>query len=99
MTTIEERFHKEKTVSVWSDWCSSGIWDGHGVCVPVEWLPVSWYAKALIHAMQTIYDGQVIDWEGDVPEPYADSHAKAYEDMREKARDQVRLELADWSVR
>ena len=98
MTPIEQRFTKEKTVSVWSDWSSSGIWDAHGVCVPVDWLPVSWYAKGLINAMQTLYDYQVIDWDGEVV-PYSDEHCAELEVLRTKARDQVKLELQDWDVR
>lgn len=95
---IEIRFLREKIVSIGSDYCSSGIWDGHQVNVPVSWLPVSWYAKGLINAMQVLYDCQEIPWEGE-PIPYDNEHFQAYENMQERARDQVRLELSDWEVR
>lgn len=94
MTPHEKRFKEEKIVSIWSDWCSTGIWTANGVCVPVEWLPISGYAMSLLHAMQVIYDWQnsndVVD--------YFEKHSEAYEEMQVKAYDQVNLELPDWTV-
>lgn len=97
--TYEQRFKREKTARIWSDWHSTGVWDGLGVCVPEDWLPVSNYAKALIGAMQLLYDTQSIQWEDEQPEPYSEDHHNAYMDMRSKAYDQVKLELPDWDIR
>lgn len=95
MLNIYERFLTEKTASIWSDWCSSGVWDAHGVNITTDWLPVSRYALALINAMQTVYDwrcsmdGQEFDAE----------HFAAYETLQAGAVKQVRLELTDWVIK
>lgn len=94
---IEQRFVTDKSARIHSDYCSSGVWDKHGVNVPTYWLPVSWYAKGLIQAMQAIYDSQEIAWEGEEI-PYSTEHYETYEVLRSMAHAQVKLELADWEV-
>jgi hypothetical protein len=94
---MKAKFRAQKVVRVWSDWCSTGIWDERGVCVPVEWLPdeLSMYATSLIDAMQIFYDRR---GSFDV-EPYDAESTQMYSILQALACNQLRKELPDWQVK